>query len=177
MVYLKYTALLAQEMSRRGWKADFRATGQTGILIADSGVALDSVVADFVAGTAETLSPVNTPDHWDVSDGQGSLFHAAYAGVTLALVHGSQPDAMVLCHDPVRRTINEVPHYPLVPLLQAVHPCESAARLTNSNALIVGVALDTSNLSSEEAEREIKRTENFMKLPCVYPIRIGVEGV
>ena len=174
----KYTALaIAREMSRRGWKADFRATGQTGILIAGSGVAIDSVVADFVAGAAESLSPVNTSDHWDVIEGQGSLFHPAYAGVTLGLVHGSQPDAMVLCHDPVRRTINEFPHYPLVPLPQAVQPYESAARLTNPHARVVGVALDTSKLSPEEAEREIKKTEDLMELPCADPIRTGVERI
>ena len=79
-------------MRRRGVDADFRATGQTGIMIAGSGMPMDAVVSDFVAGAAEILSPDAAPDHWDVIEGQGSLFHPAYAGVSLGLLHGSQPD-------------------------------------------------------------------------------------
>ena len=71
-----------------------------------SGIPIDAVVADFIAGAAESLSPDNDPKHWDIIEGQGSLFHPAYAGVTLGLIHGSQPDAMVLCHDPLRFKIN-----------------------------------------------------------------------
>jgi D-glutamate N-acetyltransferase len=101
----KYTALaITKALRSKGIPADFRATGQTGILISGHGVAVDAVVADFIAGAAESLSPANAADHWDIIEGQGSLFHPAYAGVTLGLLHGSQPDALVLCHDPARRT-------------------------------------------------------------------------
>ncbi|MBL8269894.1 DUF1611 domain-containing protein, partial [Steroidobacter sp.] len=87
----KYTALaIEKELRKRGVNADFCATGQTGIFISGRGVAIDSVVADFISGAAEWLSPENTPDHWDVVEGQGSLFHPSYAGVTLGLVHGTQ---------------------------------------------------------------------------------------
>ncbi|HEY9545902.1 MAG TPA: DUF1611 domain-containing protein, partial [Solimonas sp.] len=97
----KYTALaLTTTLRARGIDADFRATGQTGILIAGTGLPMDAVVADFSAGAAECLSPDAAPEHWDVIEGQGSLFHPAYAGVTLGLLHGSQPDALILCHDP-----------------------------------------------------------------------------
>jgi uncharacterized NAD-dependent epimerase/dehydratase family protein len=90
----KFTALaIAKEMQDRGWKADFRATGQTGIMIAGGGIPIDAVVSDFVSGAAEVLSPDNDADHWDVIEGQGSLFHPGYAAVTLGLLHGSQPDA------------------------------------------------------------------------------------
>ena len=110
----KYTALaLAKNLQSRGVDASFRATGQTGIMISGEGIAVDAVIADFVAGAAEQLSPDNAPDHWDVIEGQGSLFHPAYAGVTLGLLHGSQPDAIVLCHDPSRRTIDEYPNFPI----------------------------------------------------------------
>ena len=174
----KYTALaVAREMTRRGWKADFRATGQTGILIAGSGVAIDAIVADFVAGAAETLSPANDPDHWDVIEGQGSLFHPAYAGVTLGLLHGSQPDALVLCHDPTRRTLNEFPQFPLAQLPDAAQSYVAAARLTNPDARFVGVALDTSRLHPQEADRVLKRTQDLMGLACVDPIRTGVEPI
>jgi uncharacterized NAD-dependent epimerase/dehydratase family protein len=174
----KYTALaLASAMTRRGWKADFRATGQTGILISGSGVAIDAVIADFVAGAAETLSPANALDHWDVIEGQGSLFHPAYAGVTLSLLHGSQPDALVLCHDPTRRTLNEFPQFPLVPLPEAAQAYLAAARLTNADARLVGAALDTSKLSIQEADGECKRTEDLLGVPCVDPIRTGVDQI
>ena len=85
----KFTALmLERDMIARGIDATFRATGQTGILISGGGIAIDAVVADFVAGAAELLSPDNTPDHWDVIEGQGSIFHPAYSGVSLGLMHG-----------------------------------------------------------------------------------------
>ena len=99
----KYTALaIEREMRARGWNADFRATGQTGIMIAGEGVAIDAVVADFIAGAVEWLAPDNDPGHWDVIEGQGSLFHPAFAGVSMGLLHGAQPDALVLCHEPTR---------------------------------------------------------------------------
>src|SRR5262249_49156751 len=110
----KYTALaLTRALRERGVSADFRATGQTGIMIAGGGIALDAVVADFAAGAAELLSPDAAPDHWDVIEGQGALFHPAYAGVTLSLVHGSQPDVLVLCHDPTRSHIHGFPGFPI----------------------------------------------------------------
>jgi uncharacterized NAD-dependent epimerase/dehydratase family protein len=93
----KYTTLaIDKEMRARGMKSDFRATGQTGVLISGRGVAIDAVIADFIAGAAEWLSPANDPDHWDVIEGQGSLFHPSFAGVTLGLLHGAQPDAFVV---------------------------------------------------------------------------------
>ena len=99
----KYTALaLAAAFGKRGVDADFRATGQTGIMIAGSGMPMDAVVSDFLAGAAEMLSPDAHPAHWDVIEGQGSLFHPAYAGVSLGILHGSQPDVIVLCHEPGR---------------------------------------------------------------------------
>ena len=83
----KYTALAIEKaMHARGMKADFRATGQTGVLIAERGVAIDAVIADFISGAAEWLSPENEPDHWDLIEGQGSLLHASYAGVSLGLM-------------------------------------------------------------------------------------------
>ena len=139
----KYTALaLTAALRERGVDADFRATGQTGIMIAGSGIPMDAVVADFSAGAAECLSPDAAPDHWDLVEGQGSLFHPAYAGVTLGLVHGSQPDAMVLCHDPVRKHVFGYPDFPLPSLKQAIGYYEQAARLTNPASRVVAISLD-----------------------------------
>jgi len=174
----KYTALaIAKAMTARGHKCDFRATGQTGILICGRGVAVDAVVADFIAGAAEALSPANAPDHWDIVEGQGSLFHPAYAGVTLGLVHGSQPDALVLCHDPTRKSLNGFPHVPVVSLDHAIPAYLSAARLTNPNACLVGVSLNTSAMTAADAEEILMTTSRSLQLPCVDPIRTGVDAI
>ena len=93
------TLAIEREMHSRGMKADFRATGQTGIFIAGEGVSIDAVVADFISGAVEALAPANDPDHWDVIEGQGSLFHASFSGVTMGLIHGAQADALVMCHE------------------------------------------------------------------------------
>jgi uncharacterized NAD-dependent epimerase/dehydratase family protein len=172
----KYTALaMAKAMADRGYNVDFRATGQTGILICGRGIAVDATVSDFLSGAAEALSPANTLDHWDVIEGQGSLFHPAYAAVTLGLVHGSQPDALVLCHDVSRKTLASFPHVPLVSLEQAILTYLSAARLTNPNARLLGVSLNTSSLTAAEGKEVVARTAARLSMPCVDPVRTGVE--
>lgn len=174
----KYTALaIAREMQVRGMNAEFRATGQTGIMICGSGVAIDAVVADFIAGAAEALSPVNSDDHWDIVEGQGSLFHPAYAGVTLGLVHGSQPDALILCHDPTRTTLVGFPHIPIAPLDEAMSVYLHAARLTNPRARFVGLSLNTSSFAVAEAEAVLQHTQHLHGLPCVDPMRTGVSEI
>lgn len=171
----KYTALaITQEMAGRGHRVDFRATGQTGVLISGRGIAVDAVIADFLSGAVEALSPANLPDHWDVIEGQGSLFHPAYAAVSLGLLHGSQPDALVLCHDPTRKALACLPHVPVVPLCRAIEAYLSAAQLTNPAVRFVGIALNTSRLSTEEARRMIDSVAEELGLPCVDPMRTGV---
>lgn len=172
----KYTALaIEKELRSRGVKADFRATGQTGIFISGRGVAVDSVLADFISGAAEWLSPDNSADHWDVIEGQGSLFHPSYAGVTLGLVHGSQPDAMVLCHDARRSTLMSHEDFPITDFRTCIDVYVSAARLTNPRARVIGVSLNTSHLSdTREARRLLESTARETSLPCCDPIRFGV---
>jgi uncharacterized NAD-dependent epimerase/dehydratase family protein len=174
----KYTALaLTRELLGRGISADFRATGQTGIMISGGGVAIDAVVADFIAGAAESLSPTNDPQHWDVIEGQGSLFHPAYAGVTLGLLHGSQPDALVLCHDPTRLRIEGFPQYPLIDLKTATRRYLEAAQLTNERVRFVGVSLNTSNLSREQRAETIERIGGQLDLPCCDPLITGTGAI
>ena len=171
----KYAALaIARALREAGFDADFRATGQTGIMISGSGVAIDSVIADFIAGAAEALSPDAPADHWDVIEGQGALFHPAYAGVTLGLVHGSQPDAMVLCHDPLRTTINGFPDYPLPDLATAITRYQEAARVTNPDARVVGISLNTSRLDDAAAAAVIAKIEADHGLPCFDPLRTSL---
>ena len=174
----KYTALaLTEAMRARGIAADFRATGQTGILIAGGGIALDAVTADFAAGAAELLSPAAAPDHWDVIEGQGSLFHPAYAGVTLALVHGSQPDVLILCHDPTRVHIHSMPDFPTPDLRTAATRYLEAARLTNPNAVLGGVSLNTSMLDETARARVLDETAQRTGVPCFDPLQTPLKAV
>ena len=171
----KYTALaLTAALRERGAPATFRATGQTGIMIAGEGIAIDAVVADFIAGAAEVLSPDNAPDHWDVIEGQGSLFHPAYAGVTLGLLHGSQPDAFVLCHDPSRTTIEMFPDAMIPSLDDAIAQYTVAARVTNRAARCVGVSINSSSLDDHAWAEYARRTEAQLGVPVCDPMRDGV---
>jgi uncharacterized NAD-dependent epimerase/dehydratase family protein len=170
-----FTALaIDKEMRARGLKSDFRATGQTGILIAGDGVSIDAVVSDFVSGAVEWLCPANDPDHWDVIEGQGSLFHASYAGVTLGLIHGAQPDALVLCHEPTRTHMRGLPHYSLPDLRDCIDANLAAARLTNKAVRCVGLSINTGGLEAGAARDYLRQTGDGLGLPCVDPVRTGV---
>ena len=169
-----YTALaMEKEMRARGMNADFRATGQTGILITGEGVPLDAVVADFMAGSIEVLCPANDPDHWDVIEGQGSLFHPSFSGVTMALIHGSQADALVLCHEPTRTHMRGLPHYPSPRLEDLPDMVMPAARVVNPDVRAIGCSINTAALSHEEAQSYLETMEQIMGLPCVDPYRDG----
>jgi uncharacterized NAD-dependent epimerase/dehydratase family protein len=173
-----YTTLaLEQEMHGRGLKADFRATGQTGIFIAGTGVSVDAVVADFISGAIEWLSPAADDDHWDLIEGQGSLFHASYAGVSLGLLHGAQPDALVLCHEPTRTHMRGLPGYKLPDLKTCKEANLAAARLTNPAARFVGISINTASLDDAAATDILRRTEAEFGLPTVDPVRTGVAAI
>lgn len=170
-----YTALaMEREMRARGMKASFRATGQTGIFIAGDGVSVDAVVADFISGATEWLTPANDEDHWDLVEGQGSLFHASYAGVSLGLLHGAQPDALVLCHEPTRTHMRGLPGYPIPDLKACTEANERAAHLTNPAAVCIGVAINTKDLPAGEVEGYLKGVEDELGLPAVDPVATGV---
>lgn len=170
-----YTALsIEREMIKRGWSADFRATGQTGILIAGSGISVDAVISDFVSAAAAALSPDAAPDHWDVIEGQGGLYHPAYGGVTMGLVQGSQPDAMVLCSDPTREHLSDFPLYSRPALEDCIRLYTEVARLTNPAARVTGISFNTSKMVEAEALVLIAETAQKLGLPCVDPFRTGV---
>lgn len=173
-----YTTLcLEKGLRARGVAADFRATGQTGILIAGSGVPLDAVVADFISGAIEQISPERHDSGWDLIEGQGSLFHPSFAGVSTGLLHGAQPDALVLCHDPARQHMRGLPHYGLPALEACLEANLRVARLTNPQVRAVGIALNTSAMEPEAARRLCAQTETRMGLPCSDPYAMGVEGM
>ncbi len=169
-----YTAIaMEREMHARGLKATFRATGQTGILITGGGVPLDAVIADFMAGAVEYLTPDNDPDHWDIIEGQGSLFHASYSGVTMALIHGGQPDALILAHEPTREHMRGLPDYSLPSLEQLRDVALTMARVVNPDCYVAGVSANTAKLSELEAEAYLSELEARLDLPCVDPYRQG----
>jgi uncharacterized NAD-dependent epimerase/dehydratase family protein len=174
-----YTALAIEaEMKRRGMKATFRATGQTGIFIAGDGVSVDAVIADFISGATEWLTPANDPDHWDIVEGQGSLLHASYAGVTMGLVHGSQPDALVLCHEPTRKHMRGLPHVPVPSLTDAMDAHLRAARLTNPSVQCIGVCVNTSGIRDETERRTLLgRCAHETGLLAVDPVIDGVAAI
>ena len=174
----KYTALaLTRAFHSAGHAATFRATGQTGILISGAGVAIDAVVADFVAGAAEWLSPANAPEHWDLIEGQGSLLHPSYAGVSLGLLHGSQPDALVLCHDPARLHIEDHPDFPIPPLEEVMDLHLRHARRVNPAARFVGIALNTSKMTDADADALLTSTARRHDLPAFDPLRSDLTPV
>ena len=169
-----YTALaMDAEMARRGLKSSFRATGQTGILITGSGVPLDAVVADFMAGAVEYLTPDNDDDHWDMIEGQGSLFHVSYSGVTMALIHGGQPDALILCHEPTRTQMRGLPDYVPPSLTRLRDLALPIAQVANPACKVVGISVNTKALSDDESMAYLAEVEAEMGIPAVDPFRHG----
>jgi uncharacterized NAD-dependent epimerase/dehydratase family protein len=171
-----YTALALDEaMQKRGMKSTFRATGQTGILITGDGVPLDAVIADFMAGAVEWLTPDNDDDHWDIIEGQGSLYHVSYSGVTMALIHGGQPDALILCHEPTRTTMRGLPDYGLPSLQQVWDTALPLAHVANPDCKVVGVSVNTQHMSEDEATAYLAAVEKELGLPSVDPFRHGAD--
>jgi len=169
-----YTALcMEREMIARGMKATFRATGQTGILITGDGVPLDAVIADFMAGSVEWLTPDNDDDHWDLIEGQGSLFHVSYSGVTMALIHGGQPDALIICHEPTRSHMRGLPGYDL-PSIEAVRDMAlTLARVPNPACQVIGISVNTQHMSDADARAYLVEVEARLSLPATDPFRYG----
>ncbi len=167
-----YTALaLDASMRARGMKRTFRATGQTGILITGHGVPLDAVIADFMAGAVEYLTPDNDDDHWDIIEGQGSLFHVSFSGVTMALIHGGQPDALILSHEPTRAHMRGLPGYTLPSLEVLRDMALQLAHVANPACKVVGITVNTQHMSDSEAAAYLAEVEDRMGLPTVDPFR------
>ena len=171
------TLALTRALRERRAAADFRATGQTGILIAGAGVAVDAVVADFISGAVEQLAPARDDGGWDLIEGQGSLFHPSFAGVSLGLLHGAQPEALVLCHEPGRTHMRGIPGRRLPGLAETLERNLEAASLTSSEVRAAGICLNTSGMAREAALRLCAATEEAMGLPCSDPVAFGVESI
>ncbi len=173
-----YTALaIEKEMRARGIDADFVATGQCGIFISGKGMAVDCVVADFISGAVEQMAPDNDANHWDIIEGQGSLFHPSFAGVTLGLLHGAQPDALVLCHVENRSYMRGMKAHKLPSLRDTMEMNLQSARLTSPDAQFVGISVNTVDLSSSDSHAVLEKYAAEFQLPCVDPIRTGIVSV
>lgn len=159
---------------RGGMKSTFRATGQTGILITGDGVPLDAVIADFMAGSVEYLTPPdNDADHWDHIEGQGSLFHVSYSGVTMALIHGGQPDALILSHEPTREHMRGLPDYQQPSLEELRDTALALAKVANPACQVIGVSVNTQHMAEDEASAYLAKIEADMGLPATDPFRFG----
>jgi uncharacterized NAD-dependent epimerase/dehydratase family protein len=173
-----YTSLsLEKAMKKANFNVDFRATGQCGILIAGTGVAIDCVISDFLSGASESLSPANNADHWDIIEGQGSLSHPAFAGVSLGLLHGSQPDALVICHDLNRSHMRGLPQSQFPSIETTIALNLQAAKLTNPNVKVVGITINTSSVSVEKGQEICAQLSKEFSLPCVDPLRDGADAI
>ncbi len=174
----KYSALaLDQAMRDAGMSSTFRATGQTGIMIAGEGIPLDAVVADFISGAAELISPDNVDDHWDVIEGQGSLFHPGYSGVSLGLLHGSQPDAFVVCHDATRTAVSGWDHFDLPSIGECIETHMAMGRRTNPGIRCAGISVNTSALPARERLQYLDELSLQTGLPCVDPLIDGCSKI
>jgi uncharacterized NAD-dependent epimerase/dehydratase family protein len=165
---------LDREARRRGLRSQFVPTGQTGIVIAGWGIAVDAVVSDFLAGAAEWLVVEGARRGGELLfvEGQGSLVHPAYSGVTMGLIHGAAPHAFVLCHLAGSTEVEGFPGNPLPPLPELVELHERAA-LPARRARVQAIALNTRDLDEEAARAEIAAVEAETGLPADDPVRFG----
>ena len=174
----KYAALaLDKAMREAGMNSTFRATGQTGIMLAGEGIPVDAVVADFISGAAELVSPDNTDDHWDVIEGQGSIFHPGFSGVSLGLLHGSQPDALVLCIDPLRTHVAGWDDFSLPSITECIDQHILLGRRTNPQICCVGISVNTSKLPTAERLDYLAKLSTETSLPCVDPLIDGCGAI
>jgi uncharacterized NAD-dependent epimerase/dehydratase family protein len=169
---------LDREARRRGVRSAFVPTGQTGIAIAGWGIAVDAVVADFIAGAAEKLVIEGAQRGGEILfvEGQGSLVHPAYSGVTLGLMHGAAPHAYVLCHVAGATSVESYPEHPIPSLAELVELHEQAS-LPARRARVAAIALNTRDLDEEGARAAIAAAEAETGLPADDPVRFGAPKI
>lgn len=173
-----YTSLaLEAAMRELDLNADFRATGQTGVLVAGAGIAIDAVIADFISGAVEALSPANDDDHWDIIEGQGSLYHPSFAGVSMGLIHGAQAHLLVMCHELGRPHMRHLPHQFMPTLRQCLYTNLAAASLTSPGVRLAGFSLNTSSVSEEEAKIALAEISEEFGVPATDPVRFGIKNI
>ncbi|OGU67553.1 MAG: hypothetical protein A3H45_00825 [Ignavibacteria bacterium RIFCSPLOWO2_02_FULL_55_14] len=170
----KMTTMLqtVKDFERRGLKADFVATGQTGMLIRGRGIAVDSIISDYTSGCIEKEVDQSVAEGYDYIfvEGQGALTHQGYSAVTLGLIHGTMPDAFILCHQPTR--LKDDYGVTLPTLKYAIELHEMVLRQFKT-AKVVGIAVNSIGLTDEESHAAAKRIEQETGLPAVDTFRFG----
>jgi uncharacterized NAD-dependent epimerase/dehydratase family protein len=159
-------------LRERGYDSEFVATGQTGIMIAGSGIATDHVISDYVNGAAERLCWERKNRQILIIEGQGSVYHPAYSGVTVGMLHGSMPHAIVYQHAPARTKISHYEKFPIMPLKEGVQLVEALVRPLQP-ARVVAIGLNTYGMEPGAAEEAARRIEDETGLPAQDPIRNG----
>jgi uncharacterized NAD-dependent epimerase/dehydratase family protein len=167
---------LTLALKKRGYDAKFIATGQTGIMIEGDGCPVDCVVSDFVNGAVEKLILANQHHDFLLIEGQGSLSHPRYSAVTLGLLHGCVPQAMILVYEAGRKNVHGMDYIPLPPLKKIVEVNEMMASLAMPSK-VIGVAMNSRLLSSEEAEAERERVRRELGVPVCDVIRHGSDDL
>ncbi len=174
----KYTALaIHKEMVAQGMNSTFRATGQTGVLIDGTGISVDAIVSDFLAGAVEQLTPEAPTDHWDVIEGQGSLIHPAFAGVSLGLLHGSQPNAFVVCHEANRENLSGFPGHKTGGIAEIIDLTTRLCRHLSPDIRCVGLSINTSKLAEGAAKGMLRELSEEHQIPACDPVRFGVSEI
>ena len=168
----KITAIeMNNEARQRGLDSVFIPTGQTGVMIEGRGFALDRVISDFAAGAAERLVLEQKHHDWLFVEGQGALLHPSYSGVTLSLMHGAMPGAMILCHQPTREFVRHTDF--VIPPLRSLIELHESVMCPFRESSVVGISLNCLDMSDEEAAEEIDRVESEFRLPATDVIRCG----
>jgi len=163
--------------TQRGYKSGFVATGQTGIMIAGNGIAIDRVIGDFMAGAIEELVVATAPGMDMVFvEGQGSLYHPGYSGVTLSLLHGTAPEAMIMCHKANLKTVGNEGEWPLPSFTEAIKMYEYMAKVIRP-AKVLGISINTYGVPEVEARKLIDAAEKETGLPATDPVRYGVANL
>jgi len=172
-----YSALsIEREMKKQGFDVSFKATGQSGLLLANNGICIDAVVADFIAGAVELISPDADDNHWDIIEGQGSLFNPSFAGVSTGLLHGAQADYLVMCHEAGREDIKDVPGYKVPDLTNCIEHNITVARLTNPKVKLAGISLNCRVVGEKQGRELMKQLEQQFNVPCFDPMLTGSEN-
>lgn len=167
---------LDSEAQRRGLNSVFVATGQTGIMISGNGLPVDRIISDFVAGMVEEMVLDFTNQHdWVFVEGQGALNHPGYSPVTLGLIHGSMPEAMIFCHKAGTTAIEGYTNCPYPPLNRMIQFNEDTVSWVRPErpCKVVGLALMTHHLNDQEAREALKQAEDETGLPATDAVRFG----
>lgn len=161
-----------RQLQHRGKDALFLATGQTGIMVSGRGVPVDAVVGDFVSGAVEQLVAQHQTHDILMIEGQGCLTHPSFSGVTLSLLHGCAPQALIMCYEAGRSTVKELPHVPVLPLANLIQHYEALASVY-SPCQVIGLAINGRRLDEADAQRERQRVEDQLGLPACDVYREG----